>query len=501
MRPRRLSGASIPLVMPHPIVQPRIPDSASHPTALSMLGRASGHRLPGTPTMRRAARLSDPLADGELVQAPLGRPADGAFDAVFLAKVAFMAEPLCDADPASILGGLRKERVLAEFVRFAREGQLAHISAQCQRELAQALLAGLAARPLRLSDRVQTDEWTTAVPDPHFHQTMPFYELLCALLHAAACLPPLDAGAARALMDRTQAGDARERAAAAKLLALYYERDAGARAALLAGLEAKLIDVRDGQLHPFAAPPLLLCLFKAMEVSLDADEPRFRRVMGSAVLPLLTFRYLSESLQSICAIFLKFMGRCPPFGLDALRALQRNWPLSTRAGATARLAIAVFCGLDPQYARVLAPSFLDFLAACLASPDAAVVTAVLGMFERASARELILARGAEAIAKLYDPLRHLVGRYWLHKSDEKLLACMDTLAKADPAFFEAFVARDPRAAPPRRSFPLPQWETIADLAGARDGEVRSRFLAKAAAVPTDGAFGGVAKIVDAAMYE
>jgi hypothetical protein len=295
-------------------------------------------------------------------------------------------------------------------------------------------------------------------------------------------------------MDRMQGSDARERSAATKVVTLYYEHNPICRQFFLSILESKLIDLRDGHLQPFAGAQLLLCLVKAMETSLDDQEAVFHRILVKAVLPLITYRYLNELLGPMAAVLLKFMGKSPQFGIPVLYALQRNWPLSTRAGSTARLAVAVFCGLDPQAARSLASPFLDFLAACLASPDTTVVAAALGIFERPNGREVVLVNAGEAIAKLYHRMSEILEQQWRYKLKEKVLACIDALAKANPEFFNAFVAREPPGEV-RRPFPRREWKGITDLAAACNGAAVT-----ATPMPDPADHAGITKIVSAGTH-
>jgi hypothetical protein len=484
--------------LPH-AAPPCIPDSATPLTPGSKLWKSRTSALLAASTRHRQARRLSEAGDPDLVQVPLGQPTHPDFDAIFLAKVAFITGDPPEPDPCSILTRLRKDRLLAEFLRFAEHGLLSQLSPLCQSEFGHALISGLVARPLKLSDSVQTDEWKTAVTDPHWGQTIPFYELLCGFLSAGASMPPFDARALGRLMERTQGSDPRERSAAAKVLSLYYERNPLVRQFVLAGLEAKLIDVRDGHLQPFAGPPLLLCLLKAMECSLDTHEATFRRMVQNAVIPFFTYRYLSELLAPIAGICLKLMEKAPQFGVEVLYALQRNWPLSTRAASTARLAIALFCGLHPQYSRLLVSSFLDFLAACLRSTDSSVVIAALGIFERPNGREFLLTNATEAISRLYAPLCEVRSQIWINKSEEKAQACIDALAQADAAFFAEFTARE---APDlvSRCFPLRQWQSVADVAAACNGGIVPS-CPQASALPPDKVEATIPKIVTRAVRE
>jgi hypothetical protein len=361
------------------------------------------------------------------------------------------------------------------------------------------LLSGLISRPLKLSNHIQTNEWKIPVTDPAWNQTTPFYELLSRLFTSGCAYPRFDPHSLRRLMDRTQGSDNRERSAAARILSLSYEHIPEIRDMFLLCLEGKLIDLRDDHLQPFAGPQLLLCLLKAMEVSLGSSKEVFYRLLRTAVVPLIGYRYLEILLSPIGAVFLKFMASCPEFGVEALCALQSNWPLSTRAASTARLAIGIFCGLNAQYSQLLGPSFLEFLAACLTSSDSLVVTAALGMSEMPAGHAFLMVNAADAITKLYPALHLLLGKVWLPTLRDKVLACIDTLEKANTAFFEAFTAREVDEPPPR-PFPLPRWRNVAVLAAGRDGSaVPKGFLEQALSMPEE--HGGISKIVSTAVRD
>jgi hypothetical protein len=260
-------------------------------------------------------------------------------------------------------------------------------------------------------------------------------------------------------MERTQSADARERAASSEFLAVYYEQRPPLRGEFLATLGSVLIDVRDGHVLPSAAAPLLTCVARAIEVGFDGKAFEFRQLITTAALPLANSRFLPAFVSELCAVFTQFMARCPLFGVDILFAVQRNWPLSTRAAATARLVIAVFCVLDAQYADPLVPSFFAFLADCLLSSESMLVTAALEIFDRPDGIELIALYAGDAIAKLYRPLLEVQRQAWQYKSSEKVRLCLEALERVSPELFLE-ISKQRLDTLSGRAFPQEQWNSV-----------------------------------------
>jgi hypothetical protein len=420
--------------------------------------------------------MSNPIDGPAILQDPLPDPRDHSFEAIFCAKLAFVANSGPEAESPSVLDRLRRERVFSEIVALGKHGSLGDLNAACQTRLASVLLTLIHSRRVPSSDEVRSDGWTIPFQDASWGHCAPEYELLTTVLRACPAFHGFDVGGLRKLFSRTESSDARERAAASTVLNAYYDTRTASRPEFLSALSLSLVDLKDGELVPFAGPTLLAILSQAMDHGMDVHHEEFRQIFLHGLLPLAAYRWLPGILSPLVQVFRKYLVKDPLLGPQILSAIQKYWPCSTRASASARLAMAVFCAWDGETSAQYIPRFFSFMADGLWSPDSGVVTATLGILEHQDGQKIMQSHAPEAIQKLVPPIVNLQKRHWHAQLSEKAAALLQTIEMMNRPLFERITAHEKDTpAPDERSF-LDNWKAVIRLAKERDGRIPEKGL-------------------------
>ncbi|KAK8889300.1 hypothetical protein M9Y10_034046 [Tritrichomonas musculus] len=203
-----------------------------------------------------------------------------------------------------------------------------------------------------------------------------------------------------------QLPDANERLQLVVFIKKYIDIYEKRRAFILPLIRNAMFFLNEGLYNPYCLMPLMALFSHLIFKYYDSMKDDIQAVFFEAVIPLMSYKYLTISFPHIKNVFLLMIRTDRDIIFLTLRKLQKLWPHqnNTKQVVFVDLLISVASTLEQRFFEKISSNFFSFLRDLLYSQQFKLIDTIVNIFVIEGYSAWITTNSSVAIDKLYEPI-------------------------------------------------------------------------------------------------
>ena len=399
---------------------------------------------------------------------------DPEFDPLLHQKLELCSEALDFVTPGAHMKEKEiKSRTLCEFIEmFENLREVRKLTQEQQGAIFKMLEKNILRQASLSALNLVSVDFSLAIIEPSWPHLFYCYQILNRFVQVFPDSEFMSMSTVRRLVNLTQLPDTNERMQLVAFLRTYFDTHQADRAAMLAVVSGKLLDIQDGAATPFSAMPLVILL--SHMYSRSAGSMDFKPILTQMVLPLLGLRYLPMYYQNVKQLLGVVLQKDPTYATTVLRKIEIMWPQANGTKQQLFLDLIAFvCSKMPQDAfRPLARRVFKFFAETVASPHIRVVETSIDIWKKATEDNWIGQNSRLAIQAMFENVTFVAEKHWLKALSERAKQTLAEMCKVNKHSYHKIKALYKQMKAQRYKTRIPNdcqrgWVTIARMARDR----------------------------------